>query len=291
MANLTEDERKVVINTYQLALSCSVVKIATIQKHFNLQTKQSTEEIDWPYDDIELSKKIFSFILRHSVARYGIAPKKGIPKDCPHLGDWKEIACGSSTLEKYEELLEFISNRPKTEKPHKPKHSSKNKPARGKKVNIDSNSLEARRERVRQERFNAEQRRLDDEIRWLTETRERRAKIRWSLKPTQMRKIYLDELNKKKITREKLCIKSNTSKYAIEAIENGKVFDTYVIARMLYFILTNSDIDDSKYKNQPIELFVDYIAGKTFRIHNHIPQKPKVVDNPKACNLPIYMKK
>ena len=80
------------------------------------------------------------------------------------------------------------------------------------------------------------------------------------------------------------------SKYAVEAIENGSAFDTYIVARLFYFMLTNSDIDDSKYKDQHIELFVDFLAGKTFRFRNYIPHKSRVVENPKACNLPLYLK-
>ena len=151
--------------------------------------------------------------------------------------------------------------------------------------------LEAKRERIRQESLRMEQNRKHDEAAWLSSTREWRAQIRWSLTSEQMKKIYLNVRNQNKMTIEKLCISSNTSRYAVEAIEKGSAFDTYTIARLMYFLLTNNDIDDSMYKNHPVEVFVDYLAGKKFRFHNNIPPQPRTIDNPKACNLTLYLKK
>lgn len=288
---MTKEEYKTIVDTFHLALSYSVVRIVTIQKHFNVPNKPLTDKVDWPYNDIGLSKKIFGFILRHSVFMYGINAKKGIPKECPHLEDWKNLIEGESSIEKYEELFKFISCRPKIEIKSKPKISSNNKKAsKRKKTDLENGTLESKRETVYRENLLAEQRRTHDEFVWLLNTREQRAKIRWSLTSERIKKIYIEERKKKKMTIEKICIKSNTSKYAVEAIENGSAFDTYIVARLFYFMLTNSDIDDSKYKDQPIELFVDFLAGKTFRFRNYIPHKSIVVENPKACNLPLYLK-
>ena len=288
--DMTKEEQKTIDDTYQLVLSCSVVKIATIQKRFNVPNKPLTDKVDWPYNDIGLSKKIFGFILRHTVFMYGINAKKGIPKECPHLEDWKNLIEGESPIEKYEELFKFISCRPKIEIKSKPQISSNKKASKRKKTNLENGTLESKREIVCRENLLAEQRRAHDEFVWLINSREQRAKIRWSLTSEQMKKIYIDEREKQKMTVEKICIKSNTSKYAVEAIENGSAFDTYIVARLFYFMLTNSDIDDSKYKDQPIELFVDFLAGKTFRFRNYIPHKSRVVENPKACNLPLFLK-
>ena len=103
----------------------------------------------------------------------------------------------------------------------------------------------------------------------------------------------------KKITKEQLSIKSNTSLYAIENLENGTRIEAYTAARLVYFLMTSRDIDQTAYGSDPEGLFVDIIMGKSFGgvnfneiVKNYSKiKKNKIVDNPKACGLPIYLKK
>lgn len=118
-----------------------------------------------------------------------------------------------------------------------------------------------------------------------------RFEIRMSLTPQKMKAIYLQLKQERKLTTDKLSVKSNTSRYVIEDLEKGKKFGEYTVARLVYFLLTNRDINQSEYKEKPKELFVDYLVGKVFRFSNitNIPRN-KPVDNPKACGLHIYLK-
>ena len=127
---------------------------------------------------------------------------------------------------------------------------------------------------------------------WAKENYDRRDKIRVGLTPRKMRQVFLNAKKENKVNNEKLCIQTNTSIHAVQAIEDGSAFSVHLAARLLYFILTKQDIDRSEYKNKPKELFVDYLAGKRFRYKNEttVPTPPKV-DNPKACNLPLFLKR
>ncbi len=136
------------------------------------------------------------------------------------------------------------------------------------------------------------QKKAADAFLWEQQTEQKRFQIRSSLTPQKMREIYFKLKDEKKKTTDYLRIESNTSQYAIEAVENGDSFSTYHAARLVYFLLTNGDINDTKYYYSPMELFVDYLAGKSFSyVVKRTKQNHRPIDNPKACGLPIYLKK
>ena len=277
-----------IINLNQLlqtALNCTAAKKKTVEKHFGLSDQYFSNIMSCQIKDEVLVKKILGFLLRCSSAKYGISRKKGIPKGCPHLALWDELTSGIGSYVEYAEIFTFLSHCPTILKPQPMKM-----PKKGLK-NIAYKTKQERHEIVECERQNVQYHRMKARARWLQDTREIRARIRWSLTTDKMRSIYINERKESKTTIEKLCIKSNTSKYAIEALENGSVFDTYTAAKLLFFILTNQNIDDSEYKHHPIDVFVDYLAGWEFRFQNYMPPEFKSIENPKACNLQLYLKK
>lgn len=131
-----------------------------------------------------------------------------------------------------------------------------------------------------------------DAFLWEQQTEQERFQIRSSLTPQMMRDIYFKLKNEKKKTTDYLRIESNTSQFAIEAVENGETFSVYAAARLVYYMLTSGDINNTKYYYMPMEFFVDYLAGKKFPyVVKRTAQNNRRVDNPKACGLPIYLKK
>ena len=272
---------------FHLALGCSEVKPKTIAKHFQIQDSVSSRPIvERVIQDDTLLRKVLGFCLSCSTGKYGISKKKLTPRGCPHLLIWGDLVAGNADIQEYEEVFAFLSQCPQKKKKQPVKVEAK----------LKSPSLymskDERKKSVEQEKHRIERNREIERIQWKIETREERARIRFSLTPQKMRSIYLNLKKENKMTTDRLCIKSNTSRYAIEAIETGTMFDTYTAARLSYFIMTNNDIDHSEYKNEPIELFVDLLAGKKFRYKNNVNMSPnKPVDNPKACNIPLYLKK
>lgn len=270
----------------QKAISCSVVKPRKIEKHFDLPEQSLSNISDDLVSDEDLIKQILGFILSCSTAKYGISKKKKTPKGCPHLEIWNDLTSGAGFYDEYEEVFTFLSQCPVNKKPVvKPKKKF---------VDEERNVYKSQQERrkiVEQEQQRVQHNRELERIIWLEESREKRAQIRWSLTKEEMRSIYIKARKESKMTIDKLCIKSNTSRYAIEAIENGTFFDTYTVARLFFFIKTNRNIDDSDYRHNPIEVFVDFLAGIKFRYRNNLPAQLNKLDNPKACNLPLYLKK
>ena len=269
----------------KLALTCSVVKPQKIAKHFSPgKTITGPEDIIVIAQEEWQAKRILGLILASCTAKYGISKKKGHPLGCPHLNIWNDLVLGIADLNQYAEIFTFLSPCPVKKK--------KNKNAKTK--STSSSSYVSKMERqalVKKEKRQVEHNREMERYIWKRENRHRLAQIRLTLTPSKMRIIYLTVKKEKKVTIERLCIKSNTSKYAIEGIENGTVVDTYTTARLVYFMLTNNDIDRSVYADEPIEVFVDYLAGLEFRIRNFVPAQNRVIDNPKACNLPLYLKR
>ena len=270
----------------KLALTCSVVKPQNIAKHFSpAKTITGPEDIIIIAQEEWRAKRILGFILACSTAKYGISKKKGHPLGCPHLDIWNDLVLGIADLNQYAEIYTFLSQCPVKKK--KKNKTAKTKP-------ISSSSYVSKMERqalVEKEKRQVEHNREMERYIWKRENRHILAQIRLRVTPSKMREIYLKVKKEKKVTNERLCIKSNTSKYAIEGIENGTVVDTYTTARLVYFMLTNNDIDRSVYADEPIEVFVDYLAGLEFRMRNYIPAQNRVIDNPKACNLPLYLKR
>lgn len=118
-----------------------------------------------------------------------------------------------------------------------------------------------------------------------------RTKIRDSLYLQQIQEIVVDLKRKRNISTFTLSTKSNVSQYSIEAIENGSNINIYDAARLVHYLVTNRDIDNSKYKDNPKELFVDYLSGKRFSYSSTRKRKSPRFDNPKACNLRLFLKK
>lgn len=270
----------------QTAINCSVVKQKKIEQRFGLPEHSLFILSDELVSDEDLVKQILGFILSCSTAKYGISKKKKTPKGCPHLEIWNDLTSGAGFYDEYEEVFTFLSQCPVNKKPVvKPKKKF---------VDEERNVYKSQQERrkiVEQEQQRVKHNRELERIIWLEESREKRAQIRWSLTKEEMRSIYIKARKESKMTIDKLCIKSNTSRYAIEAIENGTFFDTYTVARLFFFIKTNRNIDDSDYRHNPIEVFVDFLAGIKFRYRNNLPAQLNKLDNPKACNLPLYLKK
>lgn len=269
----------------KLALTCSVVKPQNIAIHFSPgKTITGPEDIILIAQEEWQAKRILGLILASCTAKYGISKKKGLPLGCPHLDIWNDLVLGIADLNQYAEIFTFLSQCPVKNK--------KNKNAKTKSTTSSSYvSKMERQARVEKEKRQVEHNREMERYIWKRENRHILAQIRLKVTPSKMRVIYLKVKKEKKVTIERLCIKSNTSKYAIEGIENGTVVDTYTTARLVYFMLTNNDIDRSVYANEPIEVFVDYLAGLEFMIRNFVPAQNRVIDNPKACNLPLYLKR
>lgn len=272
----------------QTAINCSVVKQKKIEERFGLPEHSLFIISDELVSDEDLVKQILGYILSCLTAKYGISKKKKTPSGCPHLEIWNDLTSGAGFYNEYEAVFSFLRQCP---------IKKKTKPVVKPKVKVaDENgnvykSQQERQRRVEQEQQLVQHNREMERLLWLQESREKRALIRWSLTNEKMRSMYINARKESKMTIDKLCIKANTSRYAIEAIENGTSFDTYTAAKLFFFIKTNRNIDDSEYRHYPIEVFVDFLAGIKFRYRNSIPAKTNKIDNPKACNLPIYLKK
>lgn len=272
----------------QTAINCSVVKPRKIEQHFDLPEQSLSSISDKLVSDEDLIKQILGFILSCSTAKYGISKKKKTPNGCPHLEIWNDLTSGAGFYDEYAEIFTFLNQCP-IKKKTKPVIKPKEKVVDGK--GLVYKSQQERQRRVEQEQQRVQYNREMERLSWLQESREKRAQIRWSLTKEEMRSIYIKARKESKMTIDKLCIKANTSRYAIEAIEKGTFFDTYTAAKLFFFIKTNRNIDDSEYWHNPIEVFVDFLAGLKFRYRNNPPTQSYKVDNPKACNLPIYLKK
>ena len=277
-------------NILKIALSCSVVKQSNIAKHFQLPSFEIGAE-DVILQDEALTRKVLGFILSCSTAKYGISKKKGRPYGCPHLDKWQELVSGNADMQEYSDIFTFLSHCPT----NKGKSKISNVQHRNTNAQLKNPSLyitkAERHTIVENEKKEAEKKRLMERWKWKQQSKKQRSLLRFSLTEKKMRNIYMQLKKEMNVSNDRLCIKSNTSRYAIEAIDNGTLLDTYTMARLTYFILTHQDIDDSEYRNEPAEVFVDYLAGWHFTVRHSLPQKHSVVENPKACNLPIYLKR